>query len=142
MNYNLTSFGKPNARKSLFYTLEVTSCVNDTKASSEYIVFKGASIHQTDLYVSTLGNNINNINSDKLLIKLLFHHLKHLESLRERHADRLNSWVDCNITCWNLNCVFPHTLLTSLLQFSQIPIVFLNNVNPMVFVMRAKRVFP
>jgi hypothetical protein len=33
-----------------------------TKASSEY---KGASIHHTDLYMSTSGNNINNINSDK-----------------------------------------------------------------------------
>jgi len=26
MNFKLTSFGKPNARGSLFYTLEVTSC--------------------------------------------------------------------------------------------------------------------
>jgi len=36
-----------------------------TKASSEYIFFKGASIHHTDLYMSTSVNNINNINSDK-----------------------------------------------------------------------------
>ena len=46
MNLKLTSFGKPNARRSLVYTLEVTSCVGNTKASSEYIVFKGASIHK------------------------------------------------------------------------------------------------
>ena len=92
MNFKLTSFGKPN-EKSRFYTLEVKSCVSYTTASSEYIVFKGASIHQTDLYISTLENNINNNNSDKLLIKLLFHHLEHLDSLGERHANRLNSWV-------------------------------------------------
>jgi len=73
----------------LVYTLEVKSCVGSTKASSEYIVFKGASIHQKDLYISTPGNNINNINSDKLLIILLFQHLEHLESLREKQADRL-----------------------------------------------------
>ena len=30
-----------------------------------------------------------------MLIILLFHHLEHLESPRERHADRLNSWVGC-----------------------------------------------
>jgi len=40
MNFKLTSFGKPNARRSLFYTLEVTSRVRDTKASSEYIFSK------------------------------------------------------------------------------------------------------
>jgi len=78
MNLQLTNSEKPNARKSLFYTLEVTSCVRNTKASSEYIIFKGASIYTTDLYISTSGNNINNINSDKLFIKLLFHHLEHL----------------------------------------------------------------
>ena len=65
MNFKLTSFGKPNARGSLVYILEVTSCVSNTKASSEYIVFKGASIHQKDLYISTPENNINNIHSDK-----------------------------------------------------------------------------
>ena len=75
--------------------MEVTSCVGNTKASSEYIVFKGASIYQTDLYISTPGNNVNNIKSDKWLIKLLFHHLEHLDSLRERRAYRLNSRVGC-----------------------------------------------
>jgi len=88
MNLKLASFEKPNARESLVYTLEVTSCVGNIKASTEYIVFKGASIYQTFLYISTPGNNRNNINSDKLLIKLLFHHLEHLDSLRERHAYR------------------------------------------------------
>jgi len=34
-----------------------------TKASSEYIFFKGASIRHTDLYMSTSGINISNINS-------------------------------------------------------------------------------
>ena len=82
----LASFEKPKARGSLVYTLEVTSCVGNTTASSEYTVFKGASIYQTDLYFSTPGNNINNINSDKLLMKLLFDHLEQLDSLRERHA--------------------------------------------------------
>ena len=98
MNPKLTSFGKRNARRNLVYTLEVKSCVRDNKASSEYVVLKGASIRQTDLYISTPGNNINNINSDALLIKLLFYHLEHLESLRERHVDRLNSWVGCRMT--------------------------------------------
>ena len=93
----LSSFEKPNKRESLVYTLEVTSCVGNTKASSENIVFKGASIYQKDLYISTPGNNINNINSDELLIELLFHHLEHLDSLRERHAYRLNRRVGCNL---------------------------------------------
>ena len=48
-----------------------------------------------NLYISTPGNNINNINSEELLIKLLFHHLEDLDFLRERHANRLNSWVGC-----------------------------------------------
>jgi len=30
-------------------------------------------------------------------MKLLFNHLEHLESLGERHADRLNSWVGCRV---------------------------------------------
>ena len=30
-------FWEPTAKKSLFYTLEVTSCVHDTEVSSEYI---------------------------------------------------------------------------------------------------------
>ena len=30
-----------------------------------------------------------------MLINLLFHHLEHLESLRERHAYQLNSRVGC-----------------------------------------------
>ena len=30
-----------------------------------------------------------------MLIILLFHHLEHLDSLRDRHADQLNSWVGC-----------------------------------------------
>jgi len=71
--------------------------VRDTKASSEYIFFKGASIHHTDLCMSTSGNNINETNSGTLFIKLLFYHLEHLESLRERHADRLNSRVGCKL---------------------------------------------
>ena len=86
MNFKLASFGKPNER-SLVYTLEVTSCVGNTKASSEYIVFKVASIYQTDLYISTPGNNINNINGDKLLIKLLFHHLEHLDFMKDMPTD-------------------------------------------------------
>ena len=32
-----------------------------------------------------------------MLIILLFHHLEHLESLRERHVDRMDSWVGCSI---------------------------------------------
>ena len=48
----LISFEKPNAR-SLVHTLVVTSCVGSTKASSEYIVFKGASIHEKSVYVNT-----------------------------------------------------------------------------------------
>ena len=43
----------------------VTSCVGSTIASSEYIVFKGASIHEKSVYMSTPGININNIQSDK-----------------------------------------------------------------------------
>ena len=35
------------------------------------------------------------MNGVQLLIKLLFHHLEHLDSLRERHANRLMSWVGC-----------------------------------------------
>ena len=64
MNLKLTSFGKPNARGSLVYTLEVTSCVHVPKLAVN-TCFKGASIHHKDLYMSTSGNNINNINSDK-----------------------------------------------------------------------------
>jgi len=30
-----------------------------------------------------------------MLIILLFHHLEHLDSRRDRRADRLNSWVGC-----------------------------------------------
>ena len=71
----------------------MTSCVGNTKASSEYIVFKGASIYQTDLYISTPGNNINNINSDKLLIKLLFHHLEHLDFMKDMPTDWIAGWV-------------------------------------------------
>ena len=93
----LTSFEIPNARRSLVQTLVVTSCVGNTKASSESIVFKGASIYQKDLYISTPGNNTNNINSDELLINLLFHPLEHLESLRERHAYRMNNRVSCKL---------------------------------------------
>ena len=37
-----------------------------------------------------------------MLINLLFHHLEHLESLRERYADRLNSQVDCNVVTTRL----------------------------------------
>jgi len=32
-----------------------------------------------------------------VLIILLFHHLEHFDSLRERHADRLNSWMGCRL---------------------------------------------
>jgi len=47
MDLELYEFWKPNASEEVFfYTLEVTSCVRDTKASSEYIL-KGASIHPT-----------------------------------------------------------------------------------------------
>ena len=49
----LTSFEKPNERGVLAHTLVVTSCVGSTKASSEYIVFKGASIHKKFVYVNT-----------------------------------------------------------------------------------------
>ena len=97
----LMSFGKLNER-SLVHTLVVTSCVGSTKASSEYTVFKGASIYKTDLYISTPGNNINNINRDKLFIILLFRHLEHLDSLRERYAYQLNSWVGCSAETWTL----------------------------------------
>ena len=64
MNLKLTSFEKPNAKGSLVHTLVVTSCVGSTKGSSEYIVLKGAS-YMKNLYMSTPGNNINNVNSDK-----------------------------------------------------------------------------
>ena len=51
-----------------------------------------------------------------MLIILLFHHLEHLESLRERHAYQLNSWVGCNLDCLqhvgtNFNVVLPHFIL-------------------------------
>jgi hypothetical protein len=46
MDLELYEFENLMQARSLFYTLEVTSCVRDTKASSEYI-FKGASIHPT-----------------------------------------------------------------------------------------------
>jgi len=42
------SFENLTQARSLFHTLEVTSCVRDAKASSEYIL-KGASIHPTFL---------------------------------------------------------------------------------------------
>jgi len=40
MNLKLTNFEEPKAEESLFYTLEVTSRVRDTKASNEFIFFK------------------------------------------------------------------------------------------------------
>jgi len=38
-----------------------------------------------------------NINSLQLFIKLLFHHLEHLNSLGKRRVNRLKTWVDCNV---------------------------------------------
>jgi len=60
----LTSFEKPDTKRSLVHTLIVTSCVGSTKASSEYIVSR-AHPYMKNLYMSTLGNTINNIHSDK-----------------------------------------------------------------------------
>ena len=76
----------------------MTSCVRDTKASSEYIFSKAHPYIEHICVFQQSGNNISNINSVKLFIKLLFHHLEHLDSLGERHANRLNSWVGCTLS--------------------------------------------
>jgi len=49
MNLELGSFENRLQEKCLLYTLVVTGCARDTEASSEYIFFKGASIHPTHL---------------------------------------------------------------------------------------------
>jgi hypothetical protein len=82
MDLELYEFENPTQARSLFYTLEVTSYVCDTKASGEYI-FKGASIRPTLLSSQQLWNSINNNNdSVELFIKFLCHRLEHLDSLR------------------------------------------------------------
>jgi len=53
MNLKLTSFENLSANKSLFYTLEMTSCVRDTEASSEYIF-------QRPIHTSNTSVNSNN----------------------------------------------------------------------------------
>jgi len=53
MNFEAYEFWKPNARKSLFYTLEVTSCARDTEASSAYIF-------QRRIHTSNTSVNSNN----------------------------------------------------------------------------------
>ena len=79
--WNCTSFENLTQARSLFHTLEVTSCVRDTKASSEYIL-KAHPYIQHFCKFQQLWNNINNNNdSVQLFIKLLFHHLEHLDSL-------------------------------------------------------------
>jgi hypothetical protein len=52
--FELSKFEILNVRKSLFFTLEVTSCKRETEASSDYIFFKVASIHPTHLYIPTI----------------------------------------------------------------------------------------
>ena len=56
MNLKSTSFGKSNARKGRSYTLDVTNCVRDTKASSEYTFFFQRRIHtsNTSVYFNNL----------------------------------------------------------------------------------------
>jgi len=49
-------FWKPNANKSLIYTLEVTSCVRDAEASSEYIFQRR--IHTSDTSVNSNNHEI------------------------------------------------------------------------------------
>ena len=54
MNLKLYEFWKPNAIKSLLYTLEVTSCVHDTKASSAYIFQRRIHTSNTSVNSSNL----------------------------------------------------------------------------------------
>ena len=86
----LGSFENRMQEKCLLYTLVVTGCARDTKASSEYFFSKVHPYIQHICRFQQLWNNINNINSLWLFIKLLFHHLKHLDSLEKRHANRPN----------------------------------------------------
>jgi len=55
MDLELYEFEDLTQASSLLYTLDVTSCVRDTKASGEYI-FKGASIHP---YIHTSNTSVN-----------------------------------------------------------------------------------
>jgi len=95
MNLKLCGFWKPNSNKSLFYTLEVTSYVGETEASSAYNFSKAHPYIQRVSKIQQWWNyiNINKINSGKLFKKLLFRDLEHLVSLGEIHAKRLMIWV-------------------------------------------------
>ena len=91
MNLEMGSFENRMQEKGLLYTLVVTGRARDTEASSEYIFFLKA--HPYIQHISRfqqLLNNINNINSVWLFIKLLFHHSEHSDSLGKRHENRLN----------------------------------------------------
>jgi hypothetical protein len=80
----------------MFHTLEVTSCVRDTEASSAYIFQRRNHTSNTSVN-SNYREIINNINSVHLFIKLLFRYLEHLDSLELRHVNRLKSWVGCKL---------------------------------------------
>ena len=70
--------------------MDVTCCKRVTEASSDNIVLKSYPYTQHICVFQQSWNNINNINSVKLFVKLPS---CHLDSLGERHANRLMSWV-------------------------------------------------
>ena len=88
----LCEFLKNNASNGLFYTLELTSCVRDTEAYT----FQSP-IQTSNASVNFNSRDINNINSAKLFIKLLFCHIEHSDCLGESYANRLMIWVCCTI---------------------------------------------
>ena len=90
MNLELGSFENQMQEKCLLNTLVVTGCARDTKASSEYVFSKAHPYIQHICRFQKLWNNINNINSAWLFIKLLFHHLEHLDSAGKRYTNRLD----------------------------------------------------
>jgi hypothetical protein len=91
MNFELGSFENRMQEKCLLFTLVVTGCARDTEASNKYIFFFNFHPYiQHSCRFQHFWNNINNIIIVWLFIKLLFHHLEHLDSLGKRHANWLN----------------------------------------------------
>jgi hypothetical protein len=91
----LEEFENLTQAKSLFYTLEVISCVRNSEASTDYIFQRRIHISNISVNFKNHENNINNINSVQLFIKMAVLLLRHLDSFRERHANRLKRWEGC-----------------------------------------------
>jgi hypothetical protein len=97
MNFKLTSFGKPNAKgQSVLYPGSDKLYAIPKVAVNTFFSRAHPYMQQSCLFQHR--EIINNINNDKLFVKLLFHHLEHLDCLGERHANRLKSWVRCKVS--------------------------------------------